>query len=143
MHEHQCNDQSTDFHNLMRPKKKSWILTNTNSVSINLHNELIDNQSMLHYYRRLIHLRRHDAVLQTGDFKLIKTKIKNILIFIRQIADQKRLIMLNLDDNPLSIVLPDSIFLEVWWPIISSSGSFTKITPKMTLSPYQAMIWKN
>ncbi len=64
---------------------------------------------MLHYYRRLIHLRRHDAVLQTGDFKLIKRN-KNILIFIRQIADQKRLIMLNLDDNPLSIVLPDSIF---------------------------------
>ncbi len=124
-------------------KKESWILTNTNSVSINLHNELIDNQSMLHYYRRLIHLRRHDAVLQTGDFKLIKTKIKNILIFIRQIADQKRLIMLNLDDKPLSIVLPDSIFLETWWPIISSSGPFTKINPKMTLLPYQAMIWKN
>jgi len=124
-------------------QKESWILTNTNSASINLHDELLDDQSILHYYRQLIHLRRHDAVLQTGDFKLIRTEIENILIFIRQIADQKRLIMINLDDKPLSIVLPDSIFLETWWPIICSSGPFTEINPKMTLLPYQAMIWKN
>ncbi|MBZ6011013.1 glycoside hydrolase family 13 protein [Leuconostoc gelidum] len=124
-------------------KKKSWILTNTNSASINLHDELLDDQSILHFYRQLIHLRRHDAALQTGDFKLIRTEIKNVLIFIRQITDQKRLIMINLDDKPLSIVLPASIFLETWWPIMCSSGPFTEITPKMTLFPYQAMIWKN
>jgi len=64
--------------------------------------------SVLNYYRTMLAFRKSHPALIDGDMIFIETN-KDVLAFIRQTAEQRLVIVLNLHRDPQSVTLPDNL----------------------------------
>ena len=123
--------------------KKTWLVTNPNTTKRNYQEDRENPDSILNYYRRLIHLRRDDDTLKSGDFKLITMEKTNILVFTRNSTDSQRLIVINLSDAPQTISLPEQLLNKGWQPLIATINPIPEISQSIHLQPFQSIIWYN
>ncbi len=72
-----------------------WLGVNQNYKTINVEAAMKDEESIWHYYRRLIELRKTSPVLIDGDFNALLIT-DNVFVFERVNDNQKWLIMINL-----------------------------------------------
>lgn len=74
-----------------------WIRINDNYKKINVKDELEDNDSILHYYRRLISLRKskENRALIYGDYTLLMEDSEEIFAYIRELKEDRMLVILN------------------------------------------------
>ena len=75
-----------------------WLKVNPNHKEINVETEEADGNSILHFYRRMIRMRKDNPALIYGSFDLIKTK-KDIFAYCRQKDGRKFMIIMNLTDK--------------------------------------------
>lgn len=122
---------------------KTWLVTNPNTTTRNYQESRADPDSILNYYRRLIHLRRHDDTLKLGDFQLITLEKTKILVFTRNTTASQRLIVINLSDAPQTITLPEQLCDKAWQPLLATSNPVPELSPTMHLQPYQSIIWSH
>ena len=122
---------------------KTWLVTNPNTTTRNYQESRADPDSILNYYRRLIHLRRHDDTLKLGDFQLIALEKTKILVFTRNTTVSQRLIVINLSDAPQTITLPEQLCDKAWQPLLATSNPVPELSPTMHLQPYQSIIWSH
>ena len=64
-----------------------WLRVNPNYVSINVNDQLADPDSVLHYYRRLIQLRKQHLVMVYGDYSLWDPHNEATYAFERRLGD--------------------------------------------------------
>ncbi len=95
----------------------------------------------MNYYRRLIHLRRHDDTLKSGDFQLITMANTKILVFTRHTTDSQRLIIINLSDTAQTISLPKQLLKKDWQPLLATINPIPEISSTLHLQPFQSIIW--
>lgn len=57
--------------------------------------------SLLNHYRTLIHLRNTHPALRTGSFTFVETDSSRVLAFLRETEEEKLLIVINFDDEPV------------------------------------------
>ena len=72
-----------------------WIGVNPNYPQINAEQQLKDVDSVFHYYKRLISLRRTHPVIVWGTYELIMEDHEHIYAYTRQLQDQKLLVINN------------------------------------------------
>ena len=75
-----------------------WLKVNPNHTEINVETEEKDDNSILHFYRRMIRLRKDNPVLIYGSFEPIRTG-KDIFAYYRQKDGRKFMIIMNLTDK--------------------------------------------
>ncbi|HKA62190.1 MAG TPA: alpha-amylase family glycosyl hydrolase [Methylomirabilota bacterium] len=85
----------------------------------NVEHERLDPASMLHLYRRLIAARRHSVALQRGDYRPIVAS-GDLLVYVRQHANERMLVGLNLGRDAAVVKFPDR---QVRGEIIVSSAA--------------------
>jgi alpha-amylase len=79
-----------------------WEPLHEDSLTANVQVMAEDSASLLHHYRRLIHLRRAHPALATGDFAALATGSDTALAFLRRTRDHTALVLANLGPVPLS-----------------------------------------
>jgi alpha-glucosidase len=84
-----------------------WLPLAADYVTVNVAAERADSASMLSLYRRLIALRRAESALAIGSFRGVPAK-GDVLAYVREFADRRFLIILNLGSSPASLTLPDA-----------------------------------
>ena len=106
-----------------------WIKVNPNHTSINVHDEELDTDSILNYYRKLIALRKQHRTLVYGSFKKLRSS-KKILAYERA-DDERFLIIINLTPNEIR-----SSLKPLSRPLISNYSHSNR-----KLMPYEASVY--
>ena len=92
---------------------KPWIKVNPNHTAINVVQALADPNSVLHYYRQLIRLRRENPIMVYGTYDLILDDHPQIYAFTRTLDDDRLLVILNFSgDAPVFDAAGRSVLLR-------------------------------
>jgi oligo-1,6-glucosidase len=82
-----------------------WIKVNENYKEINVYNNLIDENSIYNYYKKMIRLRKNNDVLRKGEFKLLLEKDEYVFSYIREWNNKKVLIIASFSDEEIKVNL--------------------------------------
>lgn len=120
---------------------KPWLKVNPNYPRINVKSQLADRDSVFHFYKELIALRKSAEYKETivfGDFVPYQAVPEEVMAFYRQTDAQKLLILANFKSTWEKVTLPESEIKTLMNndrdnPIIFADGA-------IQLSPYQAVV---
>jgi alpha-amylase len=126
----------------------------SNEGSANVAAETDDPDSLLSHYRDLIHLRNDHSALRAGTFTTVESTSDAVYSFIRQDADERLLVVINLSDEAvsdygltlasgLSEVEEVSLLYgegEVTSPTIGAEGGFADYMPLPEFPAYSTLI---
>ena len=90
------------------PDATPWLPVHENHSWANVQNQLRDDDSLLNIYRTLLHLRRENPVLQSGELELLEDHAvdRNILAYRRNLGDDYILVVINFGKKPASFDNP-------------------------------------
>ncbi len=83
-----------------------WFPVNPNYKTINVAQQSEDSDSVLHFYKRLIKLKKSDDIYTYGEFNLIDDANENIFAYTRKLNNKTVLVAGNLTDHVASLNLP-------------------------------------
>lgn len=83
-----------------------WIAVNPNYKEINAAAQTEDENSVFHYYRRLIALRKEYPVFAEGDFTLLEEEHPKLFVYRRAAAGQTLLVVCNFSGEDVQWTLP-------------------------------------
>ena len=122
---------------------KPWIKVNPNHVSINVTQALADPNSILHYYRQLIRLRRENPIMVYGSYDLILDDHPQIYAFTRTLDEDRLLVILNFTRDAADFVLPEHLDSYDKSPLIGNYElAPTEEIGRLTLRPYEARVYR-
>jgi glycosidase len=90
-------------------ENKAWLNVNPNYKTINADNNLNDPNSVFHYYRRLIQLRKNHEVLRYGSYENLLPDDKNLWVYSRTLETDKIIVILNFTDQTVPLNLPSTV----------------------------------
>ncbi|MCJ8014557.1 alpha-glucosidase [Paenibacillus sp. KQZ6P-2] len=120
-----------------------WLQVNPNYTEINVKESLEDPDSIFHYYRRLIELRKQHEVIVYGHYELLLEEDEHIYAYTRTLEDERLLVILNFDEEPVTFELPETVVYESAEVLIGNyvlpAGASVR---RMELRPYEAQVLK-
>ena len=121
---------------------RPWINVNPNYKTINAKEEVADDNSVFHYYRKLIDLRRNSKwkdIIVYGHYSLLLEKDEHIFAYTRTLDNTKLLIVCNLYNKTTNMVL-DKNFTQVERLITNYED--INLEKEMMLPPWFAGVWE-
>nr|WP_154894052.1 alpha-glucosidase [Paenibacillus xylanexedens] len=93
-----------------------WLKVNDNYVHINVEKQLQDPRSILHFYKRMIQLRKEHDTLTYGFYELLMPEHPSVFAYTRTLADQQVLVVVNLSDQAVELKEEEHSlnFSEIW-----------------------------
>ena len=128
-----------------------WLGVNPNYTEINARSQLQDENSVFHYYKKLIHLRKENSIFVDGDFTLLLPEDENIFAYVREYEGRKLLVAANFTDKEVECPL-----LKEWGVPADEDGAaksrdngvkllihnYNDLPSQQKLRPYEAMTWE-
>ncbi len=123
-------------------KVQTWLPVNPNyAEGVNVREQQDQPESMLNYYKRLLHTRKQSPALQTGEYKTLHPQAQEYLAFLRHTPTQTVLVLLNYSPNrqQIGFRLPGK---KTARPLFSSAGRGSQEQPlgKIHLGAFEALI---
>ena len=84
-----------------------WLTENPNYREINAADQVADPDSVFHYYRRLIALRKTYPVFVHGDFTLLEPDHPNLFVYRRRLDGQALLVICNYGGGETAWSVPE------------------------------------
>jgi oligo-1,6-glucosidase len=118
-----------------------WIGVNPNHDRINVEAALADPDSIFHYYRRLIQLRKAEPIIVHGRYELIFEAHEQIYAYLRTVDDDRLLVICNFSADEPTFVLPSHVPCARAEPLIANYP----LDPaddlrQLTLRPWEARV---
>jgi oligo-1,6-glucosidase len=86
-----------------------WIKVNPNHAEINVADEREDPDSVWHYYRRLIELRKEHDVMAYGDYDPYLRDHEAVWAYTRTLGEVRWLVLLNVSGTTTEFELPEAV----------------------------------
>ena len=112
-----------------------WIGVNPNYQEINAQSQIHDENSVFHYYKKLIHLRKENSIFVDGDFTLLLPEDENIFAYVREYEGRKLLVAANFTDQEVSCES-----LELWKSGKTLIRNYKDEISGTMFRPYEAFI---
>jgi len=120
-----------------------WIKVNPNYKEINASEALADPNSVFHYYKKLIQLRKQNPVIVYGTYDLTLDSHEEIYAFTRTLEEERLLVILNFSRNTPVFNLPETISFSSTERIISNYDvDPAQDIHEITLRPYEARVYR-
>ena len=120
-----------------------WIKVNPNYKEINVADALADPNSVFHYYKKLIRLRRENPVIVYGIYDLILASHEEIYAFTRTLEGERLVVILNFSSNSPVFDLPENItFSRTELLINNYSVDPNEGLRQITLRPFEARVYR-
>jgi len=120
-----------------------WIMVNPNYREINAAAQMADPDSVFHYYRRLIALRRESKwseLIVYGKYRLLAPEDESVYAYVREKDGKKLLAVCNLSAGtvdfapPAELARPDA-------ELVIANREPPALAGTITLAPWQAAVW--
>ncbi|MBK9751875.1 MAG: alpha-amylase [Chloroflexi bacterium] len=114
--------------------RRPWEPMQSNFTTANVATQTDDADSLLSHYRNLIHLRNDHIALRQGDYIAVESGSRKLYAFIRQHADETLLVLINVDDEPITdyaLTLAEGSFTLGTPAVIFGQGELTPLTLNM------------
>jgi alpha-glucosidase len=120
-----------------------WLKVNPNFKKVNVANQLEDEQSILHFYKKLIQLKKNYALFPYGSYDLLLEDDEQIIAYKRQLNDKIAVIISNLspseaewrsEDNNLTLTSEGLVLANY---DVTTHGALTSFK----LKPYEARVY--
>ncbi len=85
---------------------KPWFYVNPNYTEINVAAQEADPNSLLHFYRKAVHLRKSLPVVRYGDYQEFDRMNPHLYLYARQMKGQKILVVCSFTDKNISFRFP-------------------------------------
>ncbi|RSK25872.1 alpha-glucosidase [Bacillus sp. HMF5848] len=120
-----------------------WLKVNPNHEFINVDQAKADPNSIYHYYKKLIQVRKQEEALIYGAYELILEDHTQIYAYTRTLNDEVMLIITNLSNKEAIFELPSKLINKSHELLISNNDVADVATIEtITLKPYEARVYK-
>lgn len=117
-------------------------MLNPNYKTINAKAELADPDSVFHYYKKLIALRRNSRwsdLIVYGRYELLAPEDEAVFAYTRELDGQKLLVICNLSPKAAAFHVPDGVSWTDSELVTGSMGG--ELAREMDLHPWQACVY--
>jgi oligo-1,6-glucosidase len=119
-----------------------WLRVNPNYKEINAEQALADSNSVFHYYRNLIQLRKQNPIMVYGSYDLILPDHEYIYAYVRRYEGQTLLVMLNFSsENPVFELPSEWSYTEKKLFIHNYEVNDEESLEGINLKPYEARVY--
>jgi oligo-1,6-glucosidase len=118
-----------------------WIKVNPNYTEINAEQAVHDENSIYHYYRKLIQLRKSNPIIVYGEYKLLDEENEKVYSYLRTYEKQKLLVMTNFSDEEVEFKVPMTELLGSTLLIHNYDDVSERLEETVVLRPYEAMVY--
>lgn len=115
-----------------------WIAVNPNYKEINAKEQLERDDSVFHYYQKLISLRKQHDIIVYGDYKLLLPDSEEIFSYVRTYGEQKLLVICNYTENEIPYEVIEELENKDG-EILISNYDRRKIEDSIMLAPYECL----
>ncbi|KOO48502.1 glycoside hydrolase family 13 protein [Priestia koreensis] len=120
-----------------------WLAVNENYQYINAKQAVLDENSIYHYYRELIQLRKQHDIIVYGSYELLLPDDEELYVYTRTLGDEKLLVLLNFTGDEKTFMLPSSISYSKKEVLISNYPVDVDASiEQLGLKPYEARVYK-
>lgn len=127
----QWNNQPNAGFSIVNP----WIKANQNYPEINVADQERNSQSILNYYRQMVHFRKSNLTLVYGDYELVQNEHEQIFAYRRWDDENEFLVVLNFSDQTINFE-----------PIITGLElliyNYEDATEDLLMKPWEAKIFR-
>ncbi len=114
-----------------------WIAVNPNYKEINAKAQTADPDSVFHYYRKLIALRKEHPVIVYGKYEAVMEDSEELFVYTRTLEQEKLLVVCSFCDHETAFTIPDE-FIGAACLISNRDGNYTG--DEIMLKPYEAFV---
>lgn len=114
-----------------------WILVNPNYTKINAKAELADENSVFHYYKKLIALRKEYDIIPYGEYQLLMPEDEELYVYTRAYEGRKLLVVCSFTDKERTCDIPEE-FAD--GTCLISNYEHENCKGAVTLRPYEAFV---
>ena len=119
-----------------------WIMINSDYEEVNVQEALKDENSIYHYYRKLIALRKKHEVFVYGEYKLLLPLDPDLYVYTRKFGEEMLLIILNFFDRTPVFKLPEELSGLSAKLLLSNYKVEKEDLHEITLRAYEARIYE-
>ncbi|MET3696433.1 oligo-1,6-glucosidase [Bacillus oleivorans] len=119
-----------------------WIKVNPNYMEINAENALKDKDSVFHYYKKLIQLRKQHEIIVYGKYDLLWKEHPHVYAYTRTLDNKQLLVLTNVSGYPQTLQLPDEIQPKSEPEILISNDQHQPFSRELTLNPWEARVYQ-
>jgi oligo-1,6-glucosidase len=118
-----------------------WIGVNPNHTTINVEAAIADPDSVFHYYRRLIALRKAEPVIVHGRYVPLLEDDPTVYAYLRVLDADRLLVVCNFKSEPTPFVLPEAVAFAGSEPLIANYPvDPAEDVRRLTLRPWEARV---
>ncbi len=114
-----------------------WIMVNPNYTRINAKQQTADPDSVFHYYKKLIALRKEEPVIVYGSYEPYQQENESLYMYIRRLEDAKLFVVCNFTDQEQTVALPED-FAE--GSVLITNQENAGVQNEMTIGAYGAVV---
>lgn len=119
-----------------------WIPVNPNYTEINAKEQLGRRDSVFHYYKELIRLRKEHEIIVYGQYELLNPENEEVYAYRRKLNGQELLIICNFSENDIAYEIPESEIEKAdEAQILITNCGRTGLEKQMLLKPYEASVF--
>ncbi len=116
-----------------------WISVNPNYKTINAKEQMQREDSVFHYYKKLISLRKSHEIIVYGTYELLLPEDEKLYAYTRSLDNEKLLVVCNFSDEELKYELPAE-FCGADIQILIANYQREQMEKNMILRPYEAVV---
>lgn len=121
---------------------KPWMKLNENYSTVNVENQLEDQNSILNFYKKMIQLRKDHEVFIHGSYDLLLPDDKQIFAYQRKLNDEIALIITNLSNEPATWISENQLKVSSKHLILNNyKVSQHDMTDAIKLQPFEARVY--
>ncbi|MDP4103997.1 MAG: alpha-glucosidase [Bacillota bacterium] len=120
----------------------TWLKLNSNYKEINVAEQLEDPNSILNFYKKLIHLRKNNELFVYGNYELLLANHPRLFVYCRKLRGKKAIIINNFSEKPTRFKVPANVSYSSSELVINNyNGAEQKLQKEFTLKPYETRVY--
>lgn len=121
---------------------KPWLPFSPDNPKINVVQALADKHSVYYHYQKLIAIRKKYPVVIDGSYALFNSDDSAVYSYTRTNKSEKIIVICSFSESNVNFKVPDTLLEKNSQLLLTNyPGAVKKLTSKMILRPYEALIY--
>lgn len=121
--------------------EKPWFYINPNYTEVNVEAAEKDENSLLHFYRKLLKLRADNPIIIYGDYKEHYKRNKRLYVYERNYKGKRLLVISSFVEEPVSFKAPEGFDLSKGKLVLSNYSVEDTVSNSFLTKPYETRVY--